>query len=357
MSRIVYLLGAGASYGRRGEKLVDFKTEKLTKDGVVSGRGSCVNIESGVPVVNEIPGRLAHMAYRMTNLLNAQGSTLDRSILKELIEDLEWLQTMTSRHATIDTFAKKLFLTNNQSDYQRLKNLLLVFLFFEQVINEPDQRYDTFLASILQNDVNHLPDDITVVSWNYDFQFELAYNEYVKADNLSILSEISLYSHDKLSERRGGEPYHGHKGFNLLKLNGSSFVAGDNSYYKIKKEQSLATMLEMYSRLDAKSNRISFAWERMNDQYIRRIGDCISDAKVLVIIGYSFPFFNREVDRAIFDNMPGLEKIYIQDPNANTVKMSLQAVMSSAQVSVSHLDKSIVTLEADPKQFYMPPEL
>ena len=357
MSRIVYLLGAGASYGRRGEKQVDFKTEKLTKDGVVSSRGSCVNIVSGVPVVNEIPGRLAHMVYRMTNLLNAQDSTLDKSILNKLIEDLEWLQTMTSRHATIDTFAKKLFLTNNQSDYQRLKNLLLVFLFFEQVINEPDQRYDTFLASILQNDVNHLPDDITVVSWNYDFQFELAYNEYAKADNLSMLSETYLYSHDKLSERKSDGPYHRHKGFNLLKLNGSAFVAGDNSYYEIKKNQNLESMLGMYSKLDARNNRISFAWERMNDQYIQRINDCISDAKVLVIIGYSFPFFNREVDRVIFEKMPSLEKIYIQDPNASTVKMSLQPVLSSVQVSVNHLDRNIVTLEADPKQFFMPPEL
>lgn len=357
LSRIVYLLGAGASFGRRGEKQLDFRTERLTKDGVISGGGSCVNIVSGVPVVNEIPGRLAYMIHSLVALSNKPQNGLDNNKLQKLIDDLVWLQDMTSRHATIDTFAKKLFLTGNHGDYQKLKNLLLIFLFFEQIINEPDQRYDTFLASILQNDVNHLPEDIAVVSWNYDFQFELAYNEYVKADNLSMLSEIFLHSHDKLSERRGGEPYHGHKGFNLLKLNGSAFVAGDNSYYDIKKGQNLASMLEMYSKLDVQRNRISFAWERMNDQYVQRISDCVSDAKVLVIIGYSFPFFNREVDRIIFEKMPSLEKIYIQDPNASTVKMSLQPVLSSVQVSVNHLDRYIVTLEADPKQFFMPPEL
>ena len=113
----------------------------------------------------------------------------------------------------------------------------------------------------------------------------------------------------------------------------------------------------MYSKWDVQRNRISFAWERMNDQYVQRISDCVSDAKVLVIIGYSFPFFNREVDRIIFEKMPSLEKIYIQDPNASTVKMSLQPVLSSVQVSVNHLDRYIVTLEADPKQFFMPPEL
>lgn len=357
MSRIVYLLGAGASFGRRGEKKLKFQTKRHTKDGVLSGRASCVNIESGVPVVNEIPGRLAYMIHKLETLLSKPQNDLDSKKLQKLIDDLGWLQDKTSRHATIDTFAKKLFLTDNHGEYQKLKNLLLIFLFFEQIINEPDQRYDTFLASILQNDVNHLPDDITVVSWNYDFQFELAYNEYVKADNLSMISERYLYTHDKLSERREGEPYRSHNGFNLLKLNGSAFMAGDNSYYDIKKSQNFAAMLEMYSKLDDQHNRISFAWEKMNDQFVQRISDSISDAKVLVIIGYSFPFFNREVDRILFEKMPSLEKIYIQDPNANTVKMSLQPVLSNVQVSVHHLDRNIIPLDKDPKQFFMPPEL
>lgn len=357
MSRIVYLLGAGASFGSRGEKLLDFRTERLTDKGVISGSGSCVKIESGVPIVNEIPGRLAYFIHDLVCLSNKPSNGLDNKKLQKLIDDLEWLLEMTSRHATIDTFAKKLFLTNNQRDYQKLKNLLLLFLFYEQLGNEPDQRYDTFLASILLNDVNHLPDDITILSWNYDFQFEIAYNEYVKADNLSMLSEIFLHSHDKLSERRGGEHYRAHKGFNLLKLNGSAFVAGDRSFFEARKIKDLASIIELYYKLDVKNNRISFAWEKMNDQYIQCIDDCISDARVLVIIGYSFPFFNREVDRVLFEKMPALEKIYIQDPNANTVKLSLQPVLSQTQLSVTHLDRSIVPLEADPKQFFMPPEL
>lgn len=357
LSRIVYLFGAGASFGKRGEKSLDFRTERLTDKGVISGGGSCVRIESGVPVVNEIPGRLAYFIHDLVCLSDKPSNGLDNKKLQKLIDDLEWLLEMTSRHATIDTFAKKLFLTKNQTDYQKLKNLLLLFLFYEQLGNEPDQRYDTFLASILQNDVNHLPDDITIVSWNYDFQFEIAYNEYVKADNLSMLSEIFLHSHDKVSERRGGEPYREHKGFNLLKLNGSAFVAGDRSFFEARKNKDLSSIVELYYKLDVKNNRISFAWEKMNDQYIQRIGDCISDAKVIVIIGYSFPFFNREVDRVLFEKMPALEKIYIQDPNANTVKLSLQPVLSKTQLSVTHLDRNIVTLEADPKQFFMPPEL
>lgn len=122
-------------------------------------------------------------------------------------------------------------------------------------------------------------------------------------------------------------------------------------------DQPLASFLDMYSKLDSRTNKISFSWEKMNDQYLTRIADCVADARVLVIIGYSFPFFNREVDRQLFERMPMLEKIYIQDPSATTVKMSILPVLSKAQTAVNHLDKNIVLLESDPKQFFMPPEL
>ncbi|MEI9954873.1 MAG: hypothetical protein WDM90_00825 [Ferruginibacter sp.] len=43
----------------------------------------------------------------------------------------------------------------------------------------------------------------------------------------------------------------------------------------------------------------------------------IDGTTIIVIIGYSFPFFNREIDKIIFGNLmsPGpIKKIYYQDP-------------------------------------------
>lgn len=80
MSRIVYMLGAGASYGTRGDKKIDFRTEIPTKDCVLSDGGSCVDITSGVPVVTEIPGRLAHMLHRLCNLYNDKQCPLNVSL-------------------------------------------------------------------------------------------------------------------------------------------------------------------------------------------------------------------------------------------------------------------------------------
>jgi hypothetical protein len=43
--------------------------------------------------------------------------------------------------------------------------------------------------------------------------------------------------------------------------------------------------------------------------------EIIIGSDILVIIGYSFPFFNREIDKEIFNVLcqTGLKKIYYQD--------------------------------------------
>ena len=80
----------------------------------------------------------------------------------------------------------------------------------------------------------------------------------------------------------------------------------------------------------------------------------ISDARILVIIGYTFPFFNREIDREIFSNMPNLEKIYVQDPNADKVKVSLKSILPVDKFSVLVKDENLIF---DITNFFLPPEL
>jgi len=38
-------------------------------------------------------------------------------------------------------------------------------------------------------------------------------------------------------------------------------------------------------------------------------------------MGYSFPIFNRETDRTVFNHLPQLQKVYIQDPHAEQIKL------------------------------------
>ena len=78
-----------------------------------------------------------------------------------------------------------------------------------------------------------------------------------------------------------------------------------------------------------KSN-ISFAWEK-DDQFIEKVIPLVQDAKVLVVIGYSFPFVNRAVDKKLIQNMDALKTVYIQDTAASDVRQSFEALLTENQ--------------------------
>ena len=107
MSKVVYLLGAGASYGRRDQTL-SYQLEKKTSQGTVVSSGSCPKILEGMPVVNELPGRMEYISSLLWKDLNKYPiSSIHRLPLTYFINALDWLQKESARHATIDTFDGK----------------------------------------------------------------------------------------------------------------------------------------------------------------------------------------------------------------------------------------------------------
>ncbi|MEZ5053877.1 MAG: hypothetical protein R2807_03785 [Chitinophagales bacterium] len=109
-------------------------------------------------------------------------------------------------------------------------------------------------------------------------------------------------------------------------------------------------------------NQLVFAWE--NDDIVSKARqnaqNLISYSDAVVVIGYSFPTFNREIDRQLFKvfdgNCKGLskkpsKKIYIQDTpeNAPKIKERLKAIGNNL------FDVAEIYTEVD--QFFIPPEL
>ena len=74
-------------------------------------------------------------------------------------------------------------------------------------------------------------------------------------------------------------------------------------------------------------NAIRFAWENadISKRAIKLAKDKISQSEIVVIIGYSFPYFNRNVDREIFSGfVPNPNrKVYIQSP-ASTIESTIK---------------------------------
>ena len=116
-----------------------------------------------------------------------RGQSFDATSMKSMvIDDLTWVRDNALQHATIDTFDKQLYLCNRPSDYGKLKLLLASFFLTEQVIHPIDKRYDTFFANILNRNAK-IPDNIYIMTWNYDLQL------YRLIENMATGDFMSAY--------------------------------------------------------------------------------------------------------------------------------------------------------------------
>lgn len=251
-------------------------------------------------------------------------------------QDLEDLQKACETHYSIDTFAKKLYLKNGFS-FQKLKATLSFYFTFLQLTRPVDIRYDNFWASVLDQST-HPPSKIKILSWNYDFQVE---KSYLNMTNCVDLDDAQ----SKINMRGSGSQDLGDvdpESFGLLKLNGSARItedAGVTSRYMCKvqpyadPEWNIVELIVKYYHMVNHPNKVAtdlyFAWENNNRAIMNNaIGKLVSRTEVLVVIGYSFPFFNRKQDISIFENMVNLKKIYIQDLKAWVIKERLQEIIS-----------------------------
>ena len=352
MANVTYYIGAGASAGKR------------SKEGWIT---------EGLPVVNEITTRLGDYLHRIqlakfqdgdrdwnTPHLGLVGKAAWENAKQRLEASLERLYEACRRNATIDTYAKKLVLQGRDEEFEHLERMLTWYFVLEQVMCEPDSRYDTFLANIIE-DLNRFPSHVKVLSWNYDSQFEIAYDEYQSGHLLNIGSKQST----KYQE------------FDILKINGSATFKGTElipAYRRSLKKQIqkqknpndvghftdvinsiLPDIVYLYHMFVGEINptvknttNLSFAFDynEPSDILYQRAGEIIQATEVLVIIGYTFPYFNRKIDRKLLDLLDPDTEIYIQDMNPERVKQSFLAVCPSVKDYKIHLLRIVILQQA-----------
>ncbi len=357
------------------------------------GAGASAN---ALPVVNGMNERMEFFLNDLIRINNGKhlGHGPDFIKLRKLLEKI-------ITHKTIDTYAKKLHYKEDLDNYNLLKRFLICYLLFEQSINGEqyyfdnhtnnfvteenkktldkiskrlDERYDSFLASLLNND-RVLNQNINIVSWNYDLQFELSYADFFQTkysidelqDKLQVFPrslKVNNIDKDKSS---------------IIKINGTGnfrdfYVDAHTSVFDIINEaffderfiEILLKVLFMKREGVNVDNQLKFAWEK--DEQVTKARnyshEVIRDSDAVVIIGYSFPTFNRDIDRLLFSgfNKDCLmrsagkielikKKIYIQDKpeNAPKIKERLKAVGNNLF--------DVAEIYDDVDQFFIPPEL
>ena len=352
MANVTYLIGAGASAGKRGDH-----------GGIIEGL-PCVNelVNSITKIIlllfgTEIPKNLEWMNSRL-GLNSVKDWEEMRAFLLARFEDL---RAKCMENPTIDTYAKKLILKGEITSFKYLEQMLTLFFIYVQLENKPDSRYDTFLANVLDRKL-HFPENIRVISWNYDSQFEIAYYEYNQEDRLlvgskktpsNIQHEITKINGTATFLRQDFFPRY-RQDF-LEKLNNEDGKELYNTYTRDQKKLlELIYLYKLYIADSEDNTDLSFAFDETvtpSAAILESIDEIIKKTDALVVIGYTFPFFNREIDRQILKNLNHHAKIYIQDKYPKSVRQSLEAVLTDVQRQVQ-----IVEIERT-EQFYLPPEL
>ncbi|MDP1726609.1 MAG: hypothetical protein Q8M15_07485 [Bacteroidota bacterium] len=290
-------------------------------------------------------------------------------LVKQMNENLLWLQTESDKHQTIDTYAKYLYLMNQHSELKRLKLTLSFYLTIEQLHrNKLDSRYLIWLISILDQAI--FPENIKILTWNYDFQLQLAATNFRK-ESLTVHKGGGYQHSPPLVDYyppvgnifpHTTQDYDAMK-FNMVHLNGIAgfFKEGNNGHFDnaFLKHSEVKTLLnKIIEQPESFIHLLSFAWEKGTDEsteIFRRVEFAkalASDTTILVVIGYSFPFFNRVVDKQIFDILKQsgkLKTIYFQDPYLDGTFLHNQFGLDPKQVIIKHTKKT--------ETFYIPAEL
>ena len=227
-----------------------------------------------------------------------------------LLEAIEWLALESSHHFSIDTFAKKLFFRGDIQNLKKLKAALSAYLVMEQARQHVDQRYDAFLASVLKLDDSRnirFPDHLRILTWNYDTQLEKAYYGFCENHDMVIKDVTFSKNIHSINGCCGTLP---------PRRVGDSFRAVLNTTNKPAWTAGISLYKEYMARTSSPSPDINFAWEDITHTKLKKVGvNILSDVTDMVVIGYSFPYFNREIDDFIFSQLGNLFRVYLQFPD------------------------------------------
>lgn len=322
--------------------------------------------KNALPIVNELSDRINGVVRELNSFHRdneefrtfLNGLYYD-NLFNETIDDLIRLANYSRAPNTMDTFAKKLFIKGDVHNLRRLKIAASVYFILEQALSGYDHRYDKFWASILGDSVNSFPQNLRIISWNYDTQFELSYSDYSNENSLNsnrialnICSKVSFSNYRK-------------ENFSIFKLNGTTslietsfrndldFIKEFNTGFTFDFLKLIFLTLNTIKEKNNYSPSLSFAWEDTKNGIESIVSKVISETdntEVLVVVGYSFPFFNRIIDSQIINNMKALKKVYFQSPQFEDLIDRFKSIRSNH-------DNIKLDGIRDVYQFFLPNEL
>lgn len=323
--KITYLLGAGASFGT-------------------------------IPIVGEFNKSFLDFARNFDSNFS--------SVEPNLCHRLNICANDVSAHSTVDTYARVLYISGQLDKLKELKYFLSLYFYLEQRSKRSAPRYDLFFAALLggYQGAPKLPSNVRILSWNYDNQLELSAAKFFKCNHIhQVRSYLPVYPALETARMRPSF----YAGFLIHKLNGSAELVFDQMKDRVEGTLNLKTgnhgplhqdqeILDYLKGFNAeiRKSMLHYSWENdlAIDDYRTKALESIKGTQVLVVIGYSFPTFNRNVDKKTLEAIGDtLEKVYMQAPSSD-VNESISRIEALLSVDTSIPVIPITSLN----EFYIP---
>jgi hypothetical protein len=340
MAKVVYLFGAGASAQRL--PVIASMTSRI-KDQVEW-------IDKNAGDVNDSD---KHQQIGQTS----------RALLFEYRDALKKLPEEVAPYATIDLYARWLETNRDYPKLDRFKATVITFFAIEQYIHGFDPRYEGFFGSILDHRNRKLPDDVVILTWNYDQHMAMALARAGEHSDLAeVMGQHGIRTLYRLTRGQSTD-------FRILHLNG---IAGFNARatdrpmhdYINGRDRGWGTPLDnmayffgmlYHDRFSSGEGQmlLSYSWEALADNKTpwEKVTAALVDTEELVVVGYSFPDFNRVVDLKLIAAMQGLKRVVIQSPQS-----SIEGLLTKLTMIAPELESKLIPYPLI-HEFYVPNRL
>jgi hypothetical protein len=304
------------------------------------------------PRPNRIP-KIKGLAWELANFTTIPefNNVVDKTLVNaitELRKRCGELAKKANEFGDVDTYAKYLqIMEPGGKNINELKQTVSQYFAVKQtILKARDTRYLPWLVTIM--DRKTFPDNVKILSWNYDYQVQLAFNHIDRGEDVSYSSDGFNYSGSALNYYPNLHPnfldYHT---LSLIHLNGiagftnKGTTAWTGSVFQKKHSTDIESMLPRI--MSSEFNQLHFAWENSgyHDKLMQHVLKMIENTTIMVVIGYSFPFFNRGVDKQIFNELKKngvFKKIYYQDPVLNGKQLDVQFGLRNL-IEIEHINQ------------------
>jgi len=262
-------------------------------------------------------------------------------------------------HLSFDTFFKKLFHQNQKEKILLYKKALLIYFIFEHFVDldyyeqltyngqdseikkdyNIDPRYEALIAGLLQpiEGLSEFYSKMNCITWNYDLNLIQAFKNFYMAD----------ISYGDFIGRFHISPNEFHFGNQLKVFHLNGFI-NHNKLINLEatgRNDFLNDFIDDLKNPDFKP-LLKFAWEdhkngKIESPCLQGAVEALKRSDLIVVIGYSFPLYNRLFDRQLFswENIKR-KTIYLQDPNGQDI---LEILKTDFEI------KTQITTKEDPK--------